>query len=83
MEQSADPARDRVSGAWILRIDIPDENVPSPRSNHQHVDVESPEAAAIYLHRLNDLVGPVQSHLEQYRVRWECPECRAWRLAPD
>ena len=70
------------SGAWILRIDLPDERVAKPRISHQHIDVDSPEAAATYLRHLNELVGPVKSNLEHYSGKWRCPDCHAWRLAP-
>lgn len=81
MDKSAGLVAASESGAWILRIDLPDERIPKPRTGHQHIDVDSPEAAASYLRQLNELVGPVQSHLEHYSKRWFCAECRAWRLA--
>jgi hypothetical protein len=82
MGRSAGLVPDSESGAWILRVDLPDERIPKPRTGHSHIDVESPEAAAIYLRHLNELVGPVKSNLEHYSGRWYCSECKAWRLAP-
>jgi hypothetical protein len=70
------------SGAWILRIDLPDERYAKPRINHQHIDVDDPSAAATYIRHLNELVGPISSSLEHYSGRWTCRDCKAWRLAP-
>jgi len=82
MGKSAALAPDLGSGAWILRIDLPDERISKPRAGHQHIDIKDPSEAAIYLRHLNELVGPVKSNLEHYSGRWICPECKQWRLAP-
>lgn len=82
MGRSAELVAEPGSGAWILRIDVPDERVSKPRISHQHIDIAGPEAAATYLRQLNELVGPIHSTLEHYTGRWKCSDCGSWRLAP-
>jgi hypothetical protein len=82
MANSAVPVMEPDTGSWILRIEVPSEQVPEPRSDHQHIDVEDPEMAAVYLRQLYELVGPIKSTLVSYHGRWTCPDCGEWRLAP-